>query len=144
MVRSPRWRNALASRAEPRPEQRSGLPARIDKARRTNSKKPTRPLTGLPGRPNTRARRPVGSRRPDPEPEGLARLETHLVENAPDAERVERRRNQVALAGRYAAGDEQNVRFEPAGRGCPPAARARSGAIGEIRARAPASTRQGP
>ena len=56
--------------------------------RLTKSRKPTSPLTGLPGSPKTSAggrSRPLGS---DSEPERLTRLEPHLVENAADARAI--------------------------------------------------------
>ena len=44
------------------------------------------PAHGIAGQPKDQGRGAIAPRRPDPEPERLARLETHLVKDAPDAQ----------------------------------------------------------
>ncbi len=88
------------------------------------------PAHRIAGQPKHEGRWAIAPRRSDSEPEGFARLETDLVENTLDPQRVQGRRNEIALAGRDAAGDDQNIRFEPALTRIGPAAPASSGAIG--------------
>ena len=84
-------------------------PARTAKAGRTNSRKPTSPLTGFPGRPKTSDGGPPSPPGSDPEPERLARLDPTLWKTAFDAQRLEGFGHEVALPGRDAAGDQEDV-----------------------------------
>ncbi len=90
-----------------------GRPASLANAGRTKTMKATSPLTGFPGSPKTSAPGFCSRGGPDPKPEGLARLETNLVENGPHSQAEECFGNQVEHSGRNAAGHEHHVGHEP-------------------------------